>query len=251
MLKLENIEKYKDKFNNDGYFIIKNFLNKVEISNIINEVKKSKNTDIYKDQNNIIRRIERIYDKGKYLKEINNRFVNLIKCILNLKVLIFKDKLNFKPPNGEGFKAHYDGIFNFINYKNEKKKGWYQYGNLFITILLAIDDCNNENGTIEIAKSHEGSFNNLIKNTKNNGTPELLEKIEKKTLFKKLNLIAGDLVVFKNTCPHRSKKNKSKINRRILYYTYLSKKFGNQYNNYFKDKKLSKNKSSKSLSKKN
>ena len=62
-----------------------------------------------------------------------------------------------------------------------------------------------------------------------------------------MHLNAGDLVVFKNTCPHRSKKNKSKMNRRILYYTYLSEKFGNQYNNYFKDKELSKNKTSKSL----
>ena len=247
MLKTKDIKKYKNKFKNDGYFIIQNFLNKVEISNIIKEVKKSKNTDIYKDDNNIIRRIERIYNKGKYLKEIHNQFVNLIKSILNLKVLIFKDKFNFKPPNGEGFDAHYDGIFNFINFKNEKKKGWYQYGNLFITILVAIDDCNNENGTIEIAKSHKGSFENLIKNTKNNGSPELLKKIEKKTLFKKLHLNAGDLVVFKNTCPHRSKKNKSKMNRRILYHTYLSEKFGNQYNNYFKDKELSKNKTSKSL----
>ena len=43
-------------------------------------------------------------------------------------------------------------------------------------------------------------------------------------------------------------KNKTKYNRRILYYTYLDKKFGSQYNAYFKDKKLSKNKSIKSLS---
>ena len=107
MLKTKDIKKYKNKFKNDGYFIIQNFLNKVEISNIIKEVKKSKNTDIYKDDNNIIRRIERIYNKGKYLKEIHNQFVNLIKSILNLKVLIFKDKFNFKPPNGDGFDAHY------------------------------------------------------------------------------------------------------------------------------------------------
>ena len=30
----------------------------------------------------------------------------------------------------------------------------------------------------------------------------------------------GDIVIFSNTCPHRSKKNNSEKNRRVLYYTY-------------------------------
>ncbi len=243
-----NIKNYIKKFDNDGYFVVPNFLNKDEISKILDEINKSEDTDVYKDRNNVIRRIEKIYDKGKYLKEINNRFIELIKNKLNLKVLIFKDKFNLKPPGGEGFYAHYDGIFYFTNSSDEKKRGWYEYGDLFINILIAIDDCDEENGTIEIAKSHENNFENLIKKTKNDGTPNLLEKVEKKTLFNKIKLNSGDLVLFKNTCPHRSSKNKSKKDRRILYYTYLSEDFGNQYDNYFKDKKLSKNKSSKSLS---
>ena len=40
--------------------------------------------------------------------------------------------------------------------------------------------------------------------------------------------------------PHKSKTNNSKFDRRTLYYTYLNKKFGYQYENYFLDKKLSK-----------
>ena len=132
--------------------------------------------------------------------------------------------------------------------KSKLVSNLYMISNLFINILVGIDDCNSKNGTIELAKSHENNFEKLIKNTKNDGTPDLLEKVEKKNLFKKINLNSGDLVIFKNTCPHRSKKNKTKYNRRILYYTYLHEKFGNQYNNYFKDKKLSKNRSSKSLS---
>ena len=114
--------------------------------------------------------------------------------------------------------------------------------------MLSLDDSNEENGTIEIAKSHKNNFDELLKNTKNNGTPDLLSVVEKNNIFEKINLNAGDLVVFKNTCPHRSGKNVSNSNRRILYYTYLSQEFGSQYENYFKDKKMSKNKSSKSLS---
>ena len=45
----------------------------------------------------------------------------------------------------------------------------------------------------------------------------------------------------------KSEKNISSEDRRTLYYTYLSKNFGHQYEKYFHDKELSKNKTSKSL----
>ena len=242
------LENYKEKFDKYGYYKIENFLTKEEIKKIIEEIDNFKDVDVYTDRNNKIRRIERVYDKGATLKKVNTRFINLIKRNLNLDVLIFKDKINFKPPGGEGFYAHYDGIFHFIDSKNNKRRGWYEYGNFFINILLSLDEKNKNNGPIEIAKSHQNNFDQLIKNTKDDGTPDLLESIAKNIKFEKINLNIGDLVVFKNTCPHRSEKNTSQLSRRILYYTYLPKDFGNQYLNYFKDKKMSKNKSSKSLS---
>ena len=241
-------ENYKQKFNNYGFYKVKNFVTKEEIKKIIEEINETDDVDIYRDRNNRIRRIERIYDKGETLNQINSRFISLIKENLDINVLIFKDKFNLKPPNGEGFYAHYDGIFHFNDSYNKRKMGWYEYGNLFINVLLALDDCNQENGTIEIADSHQNDFHKLIKNTRDDGTPDLLENIEKKTKFEKIDLNAGDLVIFKNTCPHRSGKNTSDSNRRILYYTYLLEKFGDQYQNYFEDKKKSKNKTSKSLS---
>ena len=241
-------ENYKEKFDTDGYYKIENFLTREEVNKIIEEIDNFKDVDIYRDRNNKIRRIERIYDEGETLKKVNTRFINLIKKNLDLEVLIFKDKVNFKPPGGEGFYAHYDGIFHFTDSKNNKRKGWYEYGNLFINVLLSLDDSNQKNGPLEIAKSHQNNFHELIKNTKDDGTPDLLETMAKNTKFEKIDLNVGDLVVFKNTCPHRSEKNMSQSNRRILYYTYLPQEFGDQYQNYFKDKKMSKNETSKSLS---
>ena len=113
----------KKKFDNDGYFKIKNFLNKTEISNIIEEIKNSSDVDIHKDNNNLVRRVERFYNKGEYLNLINKKFIELIKNIIGINVLIFKDKFNLKPPGGEGFKAHYDGVFIFVDPENKKKCG--------------------------------------------------------------------------------------------------------------------------------
>ena len=155
--------------------------------------------------------------------------------------IIFKDKFNAKPIGGEGFYAHYDGIFKFKDEKNLLRNGWYEYGDYFINALIALDECSKENGSIELAKAHNGNFYDLFENTKKDGTPALTQKIELNTCFNLINLKIGDVVFFSNTCPHRSKKNKTNNDRRILYYTYSLKNNGSKYNEYFNDKQKSKN----------
>lgn len=243
------ISHFKEKFDNDGFFIFKNFVEKKFIDQIINEIENSKNTLKYFDNHNVLRRIEKIYDKGDNLLLLNKKISILLKEVFNKDFLIFKDKFNAKPPGGEGFFAHYDGIFHFIDSNNQKRNGWYEYGDSFINALVAIDNCNKKNGTIELAKSHEGGFQELLNNTKKDGTPALSDEIESTIDFNLINLNIGDIVVFSNKCPHRSKKNYSNKSRRIIYYTYTPEKNGSKYEEYFKDKEGSKNKS-KSLSKK-
>ena len=240
---------YRRKYDKDGYFIFKDFVKKDFISQVIKEIDSSQNTIKYFDNSNNLRRIEKIYDKGPYLINLNDKILKLLKNIFNKEFLIFKDKYNAKPPGGEGFFAHYDGVFEFINFKNEKKKGWYEYGDFFISVLVALDPCNKENGALELAKSHKGNFDQLFENTKKDGTPALSDDVESKTEFKVIDLNIGDIIIFSNTCPHKSKKNDSKKTRRIIYYTYTLGENGSKYNEYFEDKKNSKNKS-KALSEK-
>ena len=234
---------YKQKFDNDGYFIFKNFVKSDFISQIINEINNSQNTNKYFDNLNNLRRIEKLYDKGEYLLNLNEKITILLKNVFDKEFLIFKDKFNAKPPGGEGFFAHYDGIFQFINFNDQKKRGWYEYGDFFISALVAVDDCNEENGALELGKSHNGNFDQLFENTKKDGTPALSDDVESKTLFNLINLDIGDMVIFSNTCPHRSKRNDSQKIRRIIYYTYSLGENGSKYDEYFEDKEKSKNKS--------
>ena len=85
----------------------------------------------------------------------------------------------------------------------------------------------------------------LLKNTKK----RTIKAIESTLSFKLINLSVGDIVIFLNTCPHRSKKNNTDKNRIVLYYTYSLSKNGSKYNQYFEDKDKSKN-PSKALSNK-
>jgi len=244
-----NLLDLKKKFNDDGYFVLKEFFKKDFISHIITEIDNSQDTIKYFDNLNNLRRIEKFYNKGLNLINLNEKILTILKKIFDKEFLIFKDKFNTKPPGGEGFFAHYDGVFEFINSNNEKKRGWYEYGDFFITTLVALDKCNKENGALEIAKSHKGNFDQLFVNTKKDGTPALSAEVESKTIFDVINLDVGDVVIFSSTCPHRSQKNNSQETRRVIYYTYTLSENGSKYDQYFIDKQNSKGKS-KALSKK-
>ncbi len=244
---LKNNNHFKE-FEINGFFIIRNFFDKQLLKNCLDEIYLIKKADKYYEKNGKLRRIERIYDKGKNLKKINNSLIKFLNKTFNKKFVIFKDKLNAKPPGGKGFFAHYDGIFYFKNKNNILKRGWYEYSDFFINSLIAFDKCTEKNGTIEISKNnYKDSFFNLIKNTYKDGTPRILKKIEKKINFQKIILGKGDVLFFSNTCPHRSKQNKTKRSRKTLYYTYATQKNNNIYNRYFLDKLQSQNKTSKSL----
>ena len=238
----------KKDFETKGYCVIKNAISINNIPQIFDEIENAKDTETYTDKKGNLRRVERLYDKGEKLLELNLTVSHLLHEIFDEKFLIFKDKYNAKPSGGEGFFAHYDGVFIFKDKNKAEQEGWYKYTDYFINALVALDKCTKNNGTIEISKRHEGSFDDLLKNTKMNGTPDLLKKSEDALDFEPIELNPGDLVLFSNKCPHRSKKNNSEINRRTLYYTYTKEVNGSFYEEYFSDKKNSTNISSKSLS---
>ena len=242
-----NLLKIHVMFDVNGYCIISNVFNKNEVDTINREITEVENADVYHDSNGNLRRVERLCDKGEFLKMANQRCIEALEKKFNNKFSIFKDKYNAKPPGGEGFFSHFDGIFMFKNAQDEQKKGWYEYSDFFINILIALDPCNLNNGTIQISKKIDLEFDELIKLTRQNGTPDLNEEFEKTIDFEPIILNPGDIVLFLNTCPHKSSKNKSKLDRRTLYFTYTKGEVSH-YNDYFNDKLNSKNETSKALS---
>ena len=60
--------------------------------------------------------------------------------LLGEEAVLFKDKINFKMPGGDGFKAHQD-----------VQAGWDRYASLHITALVSIDPSTLENGCLELA----------------------------------------------------------------------------------------------------
>lgn len=243
-----DLNKLRDEYATKGYCIGRNIIKKEALEAAYQEIISSDRTSVFKDQSGLLRRIESIYDKGPNLININNTFLEFLNLLFNEEFLIFKDKYNAKPAGGEGFFAHYDGIFTWVDKDGLERDGWHCYSDKFVNILVAIDEMTAENGALEIAKEHKGSFKDLLKNTKMNGTPDILAEVEAALEFEKILINPGDIVLFSSRCPHRSSKNHSNSDRRTIYYSYNPLREGENYIKYFEDKSGSQNKASKSLS---
>ena len=68
--------------------------------------------------------------RGKY--NVNNKhyILNMLKNVFQ-PMTLFKDKYNVKPPKGEGFYAHYDGIYIWKDENGVNRNGWYEYSEEF------------------------------------------------------------------------------------------------------------------------
>ena len=202
--------------------------------------------DVYKytDNQGILRRLEKIGNKKEFI-DLNKKIANLLKEVFGEEMILFKDKYNVKPPKGEGFFAHYDSVFTWIDKDGEERKGWYEYCDTFFNVLVAIDEANEENGALEVAKwdKNKLSYDELYERTVKDGSERLDEDFENSLNFKRVDLKPGDIVIFSDLAPHRSKINMSETkSRRILYFTYNKKSDGDFYNQYFEDKYNSKEK---------
>lgn len=240
-------EEKRHEYLEKGYCVFKNVMSTEFLEEVFDELVHAKDVLRYDDRLGNLRRLEKVYDKGDKLIEINRIFLNLLKSTFDEDFTIFKDKYNAKPPGGEGFFAHYDGVFRWPDKNGVVQDGWYIYADEFINVLVAIDDCTPENGPLEVTNIRRGDFKTLLQDTRNEGTPDLKEELEKTLDFEKVLMDAGDVLFFSNLCPHRSGKNMSDFDRRTLYYTYNKASAGDNYQRYFDDKEKTKNTASQAL----
>jgi len=234
----------KKQYETYGYVKISNAFSKNQMLEIANCLENNNDDDVvqYFDNENRPRRIEKIVNNDS-ISLLNKKVENILEKIFSIKMVLFKDKYNVKPPQGEGFFAHYDSVFKWVNEHGDEKRGWYEYCEDFYNVLIAVDECNMENGTIEIANKDKNcflSYDELFNRTYQDSSGRLTSKVENMMQFNIINLNPGDIVIFSDKCPHRSKKNNSlSSHRRVLYFTYNKESDGNFYDKYFYDKSRS------------
>ena len=241
----------KKEFKKNGYVLLKNFFQKNQIQTIKSEIKRIKLNNsackIYFEKIESKKVIRRIENFSKNISSINQilkteKLMKIMYDLMGSNVSIFKEKINFKKAkNGNGFNLHIDGHFYWKNKAGVKKKGWKEYSNKFINLVIPLDQCTKRNGclklyTKDVTKKIVGvGWEKITKKLYNHG-PFLDQKIsiKDKPFFAEMNI--GDVLLFDWKCIHGSDNNKSDDDRAILYITYNSSKDGDLMTRYFKDK---------------
>jgi len=144
----------------------------------------------------------------------------LVSELFGEPAVLFKDKINFKMPGGDGFKAHQD-----------VQAGWDTYASLHITAMVSIDSTDVENGCLEMAAGHHqrGLIGKSWQPLEGSGA-EGIEYVPYPTQ-------AGDALFFDSYTPHRSAPNRTASARRVLYITYNRVSEGDHRARYYADKR--------------
>jgi hypothetical protein len=224
----------RERFERDGFLVLRRLFNAEEMARLstwTDEVAAwpevpGRHMVYYEDDRahagrRILSRIENYcaYHEGFNRLLNDGPVLSLISALYGERAVLFKDKINFKMPGSDGFKAHQD-----------VQAGWDRYASLHLTLLVSIDEATVENGCLEIVAGMHRSG--------------LLGEMWKPLPEDALAYVAcptepGDAVVFDSYVPHRSAANRTQRPRRILYVTYNRASEGDHRAQYYADKRLS------------
>ena len=223
-----------EDFKNDGYLLVRELFAAAEMQDITAWTDEVSNYPevpgrhmMYFEQSQldpgqrILCRMEDIepYHAGFSRLFNSERMLGYVSQLFGEQAVLFKDKINFKMPGGDGFKAHQD-----------VQAGWDDYAPLHITALLTIDACTPENGCLEIAS---GFHNKGVIGDRWKPLPE--DDLD----YVPVPTEPGDAIFFDSYAPHRSKPNHTEHARRVLYVTYNKLGDGDHRRRYYDDKRKS------------
>jgi ectoine hydroxylase-related dioxygenase (phytanoyl-CoA dioxygenase family) len=121
------------------------------------------------------------------------------------QMLLFKDKINYKGPNGNGFQAHTDApAYNHI--------GKIQH----VTANICVDTATSENGYLEVVKRSHNMEIEFINGGRIHPNWEAAHE------WTPVPMTPGDILFFGSYLAHRSGPNTSTVSRSMIYATYHS-----------------------------
>lgn len=228
-------QQYHKQFWRDGYLLLRNFFSVRESNNIkkiANELETFPEQEgkwmIYFEknghQNKKRARIENIINYHPELKEIvDYKITPTLEYVYQKPMNLFKDKMNWKKPFGQGFRAHQD------------QPAWNDFPpERFVSAAIFGDKTTIKNGCLEFSpKNHI----NGILDSKENLPGELTKEKEETLMWEAIETTSQDLLIFDSFAPHRSKSNKTDSSRRIFYFTYNCVEEGDFYQEYIKKKR--------------
>jgi len=180
--------------------------------------------DSQDDNSRILCRIENFvpYHRGFAELITSARMYQAVSELFGEEAVLFKDKINFKLPGGDGFKEHQD-----------VQAGWDEFATLHITAMVAIDETNEANGSLEMMPGMHR------RGLLGQQWAPLTEADTGEAQYVAVHCKPGDAVFFDSFAPHRSAPNHTDRSRRVLYITYNKASEGDSREQYYAAKRAS------------
>jgi 2-aminoethylphosphonate dioxygenase len=232
MLNIPTISKQQiEQFRTDGFLLIKSGFNQEEINNIeswtteLSEMPEESGTHwVYHEKSklepdiNFVNRIENISPFHTGFAELSKALEQPISQLFDEESVLFKEKINFKMPGGDGFKPHQDS-----------QAGWKDYAKYFISVMVCIDEATIENSCLQMVSGFQG------KGLYREWEP-LTDEDMSNMDFVHYPTQPGDIVFFDCYTPHASEPNLTNTTRRLYFATYNKLSEGDYLEKYYADK---------------
>jgi len=237
------------KYQNDGFLLLKKFFSKDEIEPNIKSIEKfskmkpnnweqgkemayyetstsigdytMNETGTKNENKRILCRIEKYVDYHQEFQKLaySGRILSVLEDLMGGPCVLFKDKINFKKPNGGGFLPHQD-----------VQAKWDDFIKYSMSVMISTDQSTPDNGCLEVAPGQHkrgliGKYDSPLEGEDLKGMK-----------FEMVPTEIGDVLFFDHFTPHQSKPNMSDKPRSNIYLTYNLLSKGDHRNEYL-DKK--------------
>lgn len=170
-------------------------------------------------------RMENFLDYHEDMHELamGEKTLRLVSDLMDEPAAIFKEKINYKFPNGSGFKPHQDAPA-FVSFNQR----------YHITMMVAIDRCTLANGCLQLVTG--GANKPEILPQEKDGS--IKKEIADQFTWTPVECEPGDVILFDSYLPHYSESNRTQHSRRAIFITF--NKFsegGSMRTEYYKDKR--------------
>lgn len=223
-----------EQFHREGYLLVRGMYSAEEMvqiqawtDEVANYPEEPGKTMMYfessqTDGSRILSRIENFvpFHRGFSRMITARKMQQAVSDLLDEPAVLFKDKINFKLPGGDGFKEHQD-----------VQAGWNEFADLHVTAMVAIDETNAENGSLEMLPGmhRQGLLGKMW--------APLSEADTENKPYEAVHCQPGDTVFFDSFAPHRSAPNHTDQARRVLYITYNKASEGDSRYKYYAEKR--------------
>ena len=223
-----------EQFHREGYLLVRGMYSAEEMvqiqawtDEVANYPEEPGKTMMYfessqTDGSRILSRIENFvpFHQGFSRMITARKMQQAVSDLLDEPAVLFKDKINFKLPGGDGFKEHQD-----------VQAGWNEFAELHVTAMVAIDETNAENGSLEMLPGmhRQGLLGKMW--------APLSEADTENKPYEAVHCQPGDTVFFDSFAPHRSAPNHTDQARRVLYITYNKASEGDSRYKYYAEKR--------------